>query len=426
MSDTTEDKRGDNLVSDSPPARAFRILVVDDEVAEETAREIRDTVGEDPGVKLEIQTEDSFENARSRLVSEDFDVVVLDVMRQRKNGEPPSSEDLDAGTAALDLVKQTKFVPVIFYTARHMEVADRKAPPFVQVVSKDDIDQLPDAIRTAMRTGIQLVIRELRHFVDVEIRDFLWDQVTEHPEAYDLPPEVNASVLAARIAEGIPEKVPALVRALARTDALSESGGGDGGAASTGGIDSEEGEAEASDGRIAAGDPATRYLMPPVGGIEPASLLRNHPRSVPLPGESPHQNPTGDLPTWWVVLTPACDFAQGKVQLVLLGRAYPVDEFDLYVTYKTKNEGRGKLRAVLEGKADRYTFLPGFRTVPNLVLDFQHVETTTLGDANQLDHVANLASPFGEALLNNHARYRGRIGTPDTPKSVLDAIVPNA
>ena len=50
-------------------------------------------------------------------------------MRQRKEGEPPSSEDLDAGTAALDLVKQTKFVPVIFYTARHMEVAHRKAPP---------------------------------------------------------------------------------------------------------------------------------------------------------------------------------------------------------------------------------------------------------------------------------------------------------
>ena len=60
------------------------------------------------------------------------------------------------------------------------------------------------------------------------------------------------------------------------------------------------------------------------------------------------------------------------------------------------------------------------------VLDFQHVETATLADATQLDHVADLASPYGEALLNNHARYRGRIGTPDTPKSILDAIVPNA
>ncbi len=139
MSDTTAgDAAIGNSVNDSPPARLFRILVVDDEVAEETAREIRDTVGRDPDVNLEVLTEDSFEEARARLISEDFDVVVLDVMRQRKEGEPPSSEDLDAGTAALDLVKQTKFVPVIFYTARHMEVADRKAPPFVQVVSKDD------------------------------------------------------------------------------------------------------------------------------------------------------------------------------------------------------------------------------------------------------------------------------------------------
>ncbi len=275
-----------------------------------------------------------------------------------------------------------------------------------------------------MHTGIQLVIRELRHFVDIEIRDFLWDQITEHPEAYDLPPEVNASVLAARIAEGIPDKVPALVRALAGTKAPIEPEVDDG--ATGGATVNGNGEADAIDERIGDGDPATRYLMPPVGEIKPGSLLRNHPRSVPLPGESPHQSSVEGLPTWWVVLTPACDFAQKKVHLVLLGRAYPMDEFGLYVTYQTKNEGRAKVRAVLEGRNDRFVFLPEFLEVPNLVLDFQHVETATLADATQLDHVADLASPYGEALLNNHARYRGRIGTPDTPKSILDAIVPNA
>ena len=75
MSDTTAgDAAIGNSVNDSPPARLFRVLVVDDEVAEETAREIRDTVGRDPDVNLEVLTEDSFEEARARLISEDFDV----------------------------------------------------------------------------------------------------------------------------------------------------------------------------------------------------------------------------------------------------------------------------------------------------------------------------------------------------------------
>ncbi|WP_181311180.1 hypothetical protein [Nocardioides campestrisoli] len=425
MSNSPSDRPidGEGALSDT---RAFRILVVDDEVADETAREIEDTVGQDPNVSLEVLTESSFTDARTRLLLEDFDVVVLDVMRQRKPGEAPSSENLEAGTEALDLVRQTKFVPVIFYTARHMEVGNRKAPPFVQVVSKDDLDELPNAIRVAMRTGIQLVIRELKHFVDVEIRDFLWDQVTENPDAYDLPPEINASVLAARIAEGIPGKVPALVRELARGSARS--GGGSAGDATSGlheTTDTEDAETDPKQSEVGASDAAARYLMPPVAGLEPGGVLRNHPRSVPIPGSDPHQGSSEEAdPTWWVVLTPACDFAQNKVHLVLLARAYSIEEFDLYKTYAAKNEGREKLRAILFGKNDRYFFLPTFRDIPNLVVDFQHVETVTLGHAGDLEHIATLASPFGEALLNNHSRYRGRIGTPNTTKAMVNAIVP--
>lgn len=410
--------------SDESPTRTFRVLVVDDEVAAETAREIVDTVGQDPNVTLEVLTEESFEAARERLLTEEFDVVILDVMRQRKAGESQDSEDPDAGTTALDVVKRTKFVPVIFYTARHMEVNDRKAPPFVQVVSKDDIDLLPDAVRSAMKSGIQLVIRELRHFVDVEIRDFLWGQVTEHPEAYDLPPDVNASVLATRIAEGIPGKVPALVRALASANAPAQSdnslGSSEAGEGQVGGV------GNVGQGDVRPSDAAARYLLPPVDGLQPGSILRDQPMSVALPGQEPHHDPDRLGSSWWVVLTPACDFAQKKVQLVLLARAYPLEEFELYIAYRAKDSGstRGKLRSALSGSTERYVFLPAFVDVTNLVVDFQHVETVTIEHATRLQHIADLTSPFGEALLNNHARYRGRIGTPDIPKAILDQIVP--
>ena len=106
------------------------------------------------------------------------------------------------------------------------------------------------------------------------------------PEAYDLPPEVNASVLAARIAEGIPDGGARLWSARISWDQTPMEPEVDDGA--TGGATvNGNGEADAIDERIGDGDPATRYLMPPVGEIKPGSLLRNHPRSVPLPGESP-------------------------------------------------------------------------------------------------------------------------------------------
>ena len=215
--------------------------------------------------------------------------------------------------------------------------------------------------------------------------------------SYDLPPEVNATVLAARIAEGIPGKVPALVRELARVNAPASDGRpGDATSGRQGAADATDVEMGLEPSEAAAGDAAARYLMPPVAGLEPGSVLRNHTRSVPIPGGDPHQGGSeeGD-PTWWVVLTPACDFAQNKVHLALLARAYPIEEFDLYKSYKAKNEGR-ELRTILFGRNERYFFLPTFRDIPNLVVDFQHVETVTLGQAETLEHIAALTSPFGK------------------------------
>ena len=80
--------------------RKFRVLVVDDEIADDTVRELNDTVGQETkGLTSRWSGSHPFNAARELLLKEDFDVVVLDVMRQRKDGgERPQSENPEAGT----------------------------------------------------------------------------------------------------------------------------------------------------------------------------------------------------------------------------------------------------------------------------------------------------------------------------------------
>lgn len=84
-----------------------------------------------------------------------------------------------------------------------------------------------------------------------------------------------------------------------------------------------------------------------------------------------------------------------------------------------------KLQAVLrnnqqDNQPERFYFLPGAVTLPDLLVDFQRLTAVPLQPLNDLDRLASLDSPFAEAVLSRFARYFGRLGTPDLD---IDAIV---
>ena len=159
------------------------------------------------------------------------------------------------------------------------------------------------------------------------------------------------------------------------------------------------------------------YVMPPV---EPA----------PLVGDV-YQGQIGEHNGQWVLLTPSCDMVTGreKAALVLLARCLQLTE---QVEYQQWRDGlptpsriiNGKLQDLLrnnrrDSQSERFLFLPGALSLPDLVVDFQQLVTLQRERMGGLERLASLDSPFAEALLARFTRYFGRLGTPDLDVAVL-------
>jgi hypothetical protein len=160
---------------------------------------------------------------------------------------------------------------------------------------------------------------------------------------------------------------------------------------------------------------ATYYVYPPVNDLLVPGALIKWPRQengevLHLDGEA--RQPTSD---WWVVLTPSCDFAQNKVEYVLLAQGVPFDAWPPFADWRAQPSEKkwSKVEPVLRGKLPRYEFLPEFVEIPDLVVDLEQVLAIPHQDLANTSVIASLSSPYTEALLTKYSHFRGRIGTPD-------------
>lgn len=159
--------------------------------------------------------------------------------------------------------------------------------------------------------------------------------------------------------------------------------------------------------------PMQYYLMPPV---EP----------TPLSGDV-YKGQVGDQNGYWVLLTPSCDLVAGreKADWVLFARCVLLSE---QAEYQKWREGlpqppgpiQEKLEALLRNnrqakgiQPDRFHFLPGALSLPDLLVDFQQIEALPRSSVSNLKRLASLDNPFAEAMLSRFIRYFGRLGTPD-------------
>ncbi|WP_426725270.1 hypothetical protein [Curtobacterium flaccumfaciens] len=357
-----------------------RVLIIEDkaDLAAEARREIEEAFEGSDEIEVEVVVETDFDNGYEKFRRGDGDVVVLDV--RRGDAPNPSSADASAGHAVYLDIKQARFAPVIFWTALPESVAHEEMPPLVRVVTKEDTDKLPDAIRAAVASRAVVTISGIEQHVASVLREHMWSELAPNWAEYtiDADSEGIAQILLSRLARVLE--------------------------------DDREG--------ILSARPSHRYIYPATSAVRaPGDILRR----------------SDD--TWWVTLTPACDFAQRKVGFVLVAHATPLEDHEKYRAWKNeytdaKNEGKAEHKRgrgewntlrqdVLASTRGRFYYLPSFRDIPDLVIDLEDVHAEAGSDLLGYVPVASLTSPFAESLLIQHSHHRGRIGVPDLDSELI-------
>jgi CheY-like chemotaxis protein len=352
-----------------------------------------------------------FREAIPVLSSQTVDVLILDV--REDNG------DDYAGQRVLEKLQEVRFVPVVFYTAYSDRVTELAQEPVIQVVGKGEkTSVLLAAVKSAFDSGLPAASRGISDHVREVTREYMWNHISQHWAGlarYSI--EDKTAMLTARLARTLD-----LTLAIERTEALR----------------GPIGHALAAKSRW---HPSRIYIFPPMGGESDFDT-----------GDVLHHR-TSD--TYWVQLTPACDLANEKASRHLLVAASPllaVNPFDQW--HEADNEWRNlesiappkggwrgeeqkkrkllKSRAstlrsqctnILQGKIERFFFLPHFLEIPDLLLDLQHVTTPENEQMAEYQRVAGLAAPWPQVLANRYNRHTGRIGYDDPDvQEVMDRL----
>ncbi|WP_369377834.1 hypothetical protein [Streptomyces sp. cg36] len=358
----------------------FRVLVVDDEpdIAERLQSLLTRRLT-DLGTVI-VETEDDFAEAERRLGNEQFDLAVLDV--KDSGGNLGDADADERGRDMYERVAQKCWIPVIFCTGFPQRVESLKRPPLVNVVTKNHLDDLVEAVRAALQSGVPSLTRQLGAVTDRFMRSFLRDTVAPNwEEMAESDQQEIPLVLINQLAAWLKEN------AVRELDSVISTNGGN---------------------TVGHSSAARVYLKPPVTHhVTAADIL---------------VSPTGD---WGLVLTPACDLyedpstAEGskkrraKAEFVRMARAHILHTSPPVAEWQANGGSKQRVSDLFRTDHNRYRVLPKYLDVPDLLVDFEDVSSLPLDEVRGWRRVATLDSPFAEAMLTGHSRAVGRIGTPD-------------
>lgn len=363
------------------PSQTWRVLCVEDDAGiADNVKGIFEEWADDSAIGIfQVEVETSFSNACTRLTMEHFDLVTLDL--HQDDGPDPkgaaNGED-EAGRTVLRAVIDSRFIPVIFYTGFSHKV-ESLISPVIKVVKKGDgdIENLRRAAIEILATGIPQLVR---HIAD-ETRKYLWDTVSAEWSKMraDITESDLAYLLARRLASGL------------------------------------------------AADSVKDFLNHPQEKSRPIEFYI-YPVTI---GKifTGYISDADEAGTFWVVVTPACDFAQKKLDKVLLVGARRLDERAEYKAWKADKErwdGRGEqedkgkiskfngyVKFIRNNAGDRYRYLPGTFFLPDCIADFQCLKQVLLKDLQGMNFSCRLDNPYRQDFLNAFSRYYGRLGSPD-------------
>lgn len=331
----------------------------------------------------------SFEEAIEHLEVERYDLLILD-LKDDSAGDNEEDE-APAGLKVFERLKQTRFTPVVFYTALAHKVRGEQTS-FVRVVEKtESLSRVREEIDKVFATGIPALSRR----VEEVQRDYMWDFVSTHWQEFEKP--TNQADLAYLLARRLAISLEMAAANLAATVG---------------------GQLQAPTDDLKA-HPMVMYIRPPLGPHR-------------LAGDILIEQTEGKE-SYWLILTPSCDFAQNKAHHIVLAKCEKLaeqDEFAKWSSNPQHKDSKSRLEDLIgdnrktprDGpklQPERFKFLPGTFFLPDLVVDFQQLRSVSFESLKNFEVIASLDSPFAEAMLAGFSRYFGRLGTPDIDKQVV-------
>lgn len=326
-------------------------------------------------------TVSDFTDALKLVESSGFDLIVLDLQDDGEDGARGGERGF-SGERVLNSLKEHQFTPVVFHTGYADKIKDLESR-FVKVVRKGAPDELADAVKAAFSTKLPSLIRHIQE----EQRKYLWDHVeNKWGDSEELNEEGEIAYLLARRLSSALSSVS--VRKFFNP------------------------EYDSSSLKVL---PVEYYIYPPLdGGVFLGDIFLDQ--------------KNGD---YFLVINPACDFDQCKIDNLLFVKCVLVENFPEFSTVKdlvlakedvSKAKRKelsslfGDNRKVSGGQPERYKYLPGTSFIPHLVADFQLLSQIQLSEFNTDERylrVATLDTPFAEAVQAKFSRYYGRFGVPD-------------
>ncbi|MCJ7575778.1 MAG: hypothetical protein MUO80_03730 [Dehalococcoidia bacterium] len=376
-----------------PENNDWQVLFVDDEVdqCELVSKYLTGKTVDAKGGKLRVNVEQNFVKAVSRLAAEQYDLLILDV----RLGPHKDEREEEEGRKTLLVIKEKRFLPIIFYTALPNKVRDLETP-LIRVVEKTEgVTKILAEIQEIFRSKIPEVNRELVKHVQEVQRDYMWDFVAKSWARFGDTPDRSclAYLLARRLARSLDS--PGIKK-------LAERLGDDSGLV-------------CRDNDV---HPMRYYVIPPIGGEMASGDIFIDTRLDPA--------------QYLILVTPSCDIVNKKVDVMLFAECIRLDQMKEFTQWKTNGDGpkgqyKGELMNLLKnGKSERFYYLPGVFDLPDLVVDYQRlwpIEPTAvdkLKGEGKLECLASLDSPYSESMLARFSRYFGRLGTPDLNIEIVE------
>jgi len=137
---------------------------------------------------------------------------------------------------------------------------------------------------------------------------------------------------------------------------------------------------------------------------------------------------TGDLITLngnrYVVLTPACDFAQNRVSKVFLLRIKDISEEisdidEIKNIEELSNSKKTKLERIIQNNSSYFHFIPRHKGINAGIIDFQNKLSMPIEELEakikslEVDRFATISMPFLKDLIARYSSYYARQGSPD-------------
>jgi DNA-binding response OmpR family regulator len=350
----------------------LKVLFVEDDekLGENLVRSFTDMEIAGHQIKPELQT--SFDKAVSTISHYDYDIVILDLYQDQ------GTKDEEAGIKILEKIRQTAFVPVIFYTGHAYKITDLSSE-IVGVVNKaEGIDGLVKEMERIISSKLALIKGRIYNHLREFLRQYFWETVDTHKEIFK-PGQSDVSLgylLLRRFANSLSKEN---IKDLLWDDK----------------IDSHKVH------------PMEFYIFPVTSKEYEAGEIVKNDDGI------------------YVLLTPSCDFvsrtkkdgsSERKVGSVLLAKVIELDAFSQLQAYKDNQnkENRNRLIAIISNNlSDRFFFLPKTPFINNSVIDFQKKIMVEYEQLSTFQRVAKLDAPISESMISSFIRYYNRIGFPD-------------